>query len=93
MAWVELNEVQVNWIYVYLARLLLFFSANEIQPEFREESVKKFLSEYSFNKQEPLGMNWILKMLNSEIVVVESPLSPECAPMQVLQGSLSRKYV
>jgi len=55
MSWVELNEVQVNWIYVNLARIQLFFSGNEVQPEFREETVRKFLSEYSFSKQEPVG--------------------------------------
>jgi hypothetical protein len=93
MTWTELHEVQICFIYTTLAKIQMFFGSDEIDPEFSEESARKFVSQNSFSQAEAVSMNWAVAMKNTEFVIVENPDSPECAPMQLLSASISRKFV
>jgi hypothetical protein len=55
MTWTELNEMQICWIYTTLAKIQMFFGSDEIDPEFSEESARKFLAQYNFSQAEAVG--------------------------------------
>lgn len=88
--WVKMNAVKIFWIYTTLANFLIFFTGDEIPPEYREEKVKEFIASYRFDQTPSIGMDWDIEFNASDVVIVETPDTPECSPMHILHGSLSR---
>jgi hypothetical protein len=93
MTWIELNGVQICWIYFTIAKVQLFFTGNEEAAEFDADAVRQFMSKYKFSEQQAASMNWTLSMTSSELLVVETAETPECSPMELVEGTMSRKGV
>lgn len=93
MTWVELHGVQICWVYFTIAKVQLFFTGNEEAAEFDADAVRQFMSKYKFSEQQAASMNWSLLMTSSELLVVETAETPECAPMELVEGTMSRRGV